>query len=88
MYARQVNCYLTLAFEFLGRRGLSPFFLLETLATRRTLRTAGIMLALTNQLLRHGGVLNVTGVRVSVAHATAADANVFDRVEVLQHARE
>lgn len=43
------------------------------------------MLTLTDQLLRHVGVLNVASVRVSVAHATATNADVLDRVEILQH---
>lgn len=64
---------------------MSPFLLLKAFATLRTLRSAGIMLTLTNQLLRHVGVLNIAGVCVSVTHATAADADIFDRIEVLQH---
>lgn len=41
------------------------------------------MLTPANQFLRHVRVLDVTGVRVSVAHAATADADVFDRIKIL-----
>lgn len=76
---------LTFTYEFLGRGGLSPFLLLEALAAGRALRSAGVMLAPADQLLRHVGILNIADVRVSVAHATTANTDVFDRIKVLQH---
>lgn len=43
------------------------------------------MLAPADQFVRHVGVLNVADVRVTIAHATTAYADIFDRVKVLQY---
>jgi len=43
------------------------------------------MLASTDQFLRQIGILNITDIRVSVTHATTADTDIFNGIEVLQH---
>lgn len=69
---------LTFAYEFFECCRLPPFLLLEAFATRSALRSAGVVLTPTDQLLRHVRILNVACVRVAVAHATTADTDILD----------
>lgn len=75
---------LTFARELFRGRGLPPLLLLETFAASRALRSAGVVLTSAEKLFRQFPVQHVARVRVPVAHATAADTDVFYRVEVLE----
>lgn len=68
--------------ELLGSSGLSPLLLLESLTAGCALRSTGVVLTPAEQLLRQLRIQDVASVRVAVAHAPTADADVFDRVEV------
>jgi hypothetical protein len=69
---------LTFACEFFECCGLLPFLLFEAFATRGALRPASVVLASADQLLRHVGILNVACIRMAVAHATTANADILD----------
>ena len=79
-----ISQVLTFTDEWIVGLGLSPGLLDESRTASFALRSARVVLAATEQLVRVVRVGDVARLGVTVAHAPAADGNVTDRVKELQ----
>jgi hypothetical protein len=83
MFNEVCSPFLTFTLERSRVRILAPLFLFETRAALLALNAASVVLARTcKQASLRSWIQKRTGVGVTIAHASASNGNVFNRVKV------
>lgn len=80
---RMIETVARLTLKRSSIRVLSPLFLHKARATFSALNSARVVLALTGQHAIRCRLQDIAGISVTIAHASTADGDVTDRVEVL-----